>query len=246
MPGAEAFFYPAGQNGCLLIHGISGSPQVMKQMGEYLSGEGITTLGVRLAGHGTRVEDLYSITYQDWIKSAEDGLSSLKQHCRNISCAGLSLGGVIALQMCCLYPEDLSGVIPICSPYKLSSLKYKFVPLLKKVIKKIPAGSGAINDPGAEQVNYSYHSVSAVHELMKLTAVVREKLPLIRQPALLFAARHDRVINRDDPALYYEKLASDQKELIWLEHAGHVATLDYDKEIMFEKSAQFIDRVGKA
>ncbi len=49
--GAEPFFFPAGQTGCLLVHGLTGTPKEMYWMGEYLSAHGITVLGVRLAGH---------------------------------------------------------------------------------------------------------------------------------------------------------------------------------------------------
>ncbi len=48
MDGAEPFFFPAGKTGCLLIHGITASPQQFRAMGEYLASQGITTLGVLL------------------------------------------------------------------------------------------------------------------------------------------------------------------------------------------------------
>ncbi len=75
MDGAEPFFFPAGKTGCLLIHGITASPQQFRAMGEHLASRGITTLGVRLKGHGTMIDDLHSCTYQDWVDSAEEGLA---------------------------------------------------------------------------------------------------------------------------------------------------------------------------
>lgn len=242
MPGAEPFFFPAGKAGCLLLHGISGSPQQLKLMGEYLAAKGITTLGVRLQGHGTRVEDMHSCTYQDWIASAEDGLSRLKEHCSSVFCSGLSMGGVISMRLARLHPDALRGVITICSPYEMRSLKFKFVPLLKYVVKNFPTGQVSINDPEAFEVNYDFHSVPAVHQLMKLLAVVRSDLPYIRQPALIFGGRQDWVVDSRDPGLYYENIASEKKELVWLENSQHVATLDYDKEILFQKTVDFINK----
>lgn len=242
MPGAEPFFFPAGKTGCLLIHGISGSPQAMKLMGESLAANGITALGVRLKGHGTRIEEMHSRSYQDWIDSAEEGLSSLKECCSSVFCAGLSMGGVISLRLARLHPEDIRGVVTICSPYKMRALKFKVIPLFKGIIRKIPTGLKSINDPEAMEVNYDYHSVPAAHQLIKLMAVVRNDLPLIRQPALIFAARQDRTIDSRDAGLFYENLTSAQKELVWLENSQHVATLDYDKEIIFQKTVEFINR----
>jgi carboxylesterase len=238
--GAEPFFFPAGKTGCLLIHGISGTPQVMRLMGEYLAAAGITALGVRLKGHATRVEDMHLCTYQDWVASAEEALTELREHCSTVFCAGLSMGGVISLRLAALHPADLTGVITICSPYELRALKFKFVPLLKKVIKKLASGPRSTNDPLAVEINYPFHSIPAVHELIKLTSVVRADLPSIKQPALIFGARQDNTVNSRDINLYYEKLASSEKELVWLENSQHVATIDYDKEIIFQKTVEFI------
>jgi carboxylesterase len=238
--GAEPFFFPAGKTGCLLIHGISGTPQVMRLMGEYLAAAGITALGVRLKGHATRVEDMHFCTYQDWVTSAEEALNQLKEHCSTVFCAGLSMGGVISLRMAALHPTDIAGVVTICSPYELRAFKFKFVPLLKRVIKKLATGPRSTNDPLAVEINYDYHSIPAVHELIKLTAVVRADLPSVRQPVLIFGARQDNTVAGCDIDLYYEKLASSEKEIIWLENSQHVATIDYDKEIIFQKTVEFI------
>jgi carboxylesterase len=240
MPGAEPFFYKAGEQGCLLIHGISGTPQVFRAMGEKLAADGISALGVRLKGHGTLVEEMHSCRYEDWVQSGQEALFELEKHCSRIFCVGLSMGGVIALRLAKLFPQQVKGVVTICSPYKLRELKYKAIPLAKYMLKKIATGPKSINDPSAVEINYPYHSLPAVHQLIKLTAVVRADLPQIRQPALIFGARADWVVDRRDPGLIYEQIGSDKKDLVWLERSQHVAPLDYDKEIILEKLVSFI------
>lgn len=238
--GAEPFFFPAGESGCLLIHGIAGTPQVFRLMGDFLVEEGITVSAVRLRGHATRVEDLHLCSYQDWIDSAEEELIKLSEHCSKIFVAGLSMGGVIGLRLARLYPEMVKGVVTICSPYSLDSFKFRFVPLAGRFIKKIPSGSPSILDPDAEEINYSHHSVPAVHELIKLTSLVREDLAHIKQPALIFTARRDNVVNQQDGQRYYDALGSESKGIVVLKNSHHVATLDYDKEIIFKKTAALI------
>ena len=58
MEGAEPFFLPGGSTGVLLIHGFTGLPAELVMMGRYLQQRGCTVLGVRLAGHGTTVEEI--------------------------------------------------------------------------------------------------------------------------------------------------------------------------------------------
>ena len=240
MPGAEPFFFEAGDSGCLLIHGISGSPQVFRAMGEKLAAQGISALGVRLKGHGTKVEDMHNCSYQDWVESAAQELARLGEKCSKLFCVGLSMGGVISLRLARLHPQKVKGVVTICSPYKLRALKFKAVPLAKYFLKQIATGPKSINDPEADEINYSSHSLPAVHQLIKLTAVVRADLPHIKQPALVFGARDDWVVDQRDPGLFFEQIGSEKKELIWLENSQHVAPLDYDKDIMLEKIVSFI------
>jgi carboxylesterase len=240
MPGAEPFFFEAGDSGCLLIHGISGTPQVFRALGEKLAARGISALGVRLKGHATKVEDMHSCSYQDWVESAEEELMRLGEKCSKLFCVGLSMGGVISLRLARLHPQKVDGVVTICSPYQLREIKFKAIPVAKYFMKQIATGPKSINDPEAVEINYSHHSLPAVHQLIKLTAVVRADLPHIRQPALVFGAKDDWVVDQRDPGLIYEQIGSEKKELIWLENSQHVAPLDYDKDIILEKIVSFI------
>lgn len=239
MPGAEAFHFPAGDTGCLLIHGISGSPQVFRAIGEKLAEAGISAYGVRLKGHGTRIEDMHKCAYSDWVGSAAEGLELLEKTCSRVFAVGLSMGGVLSLRLARLYPERVRGIVTICSPYKLRAFKFKFVPLLKPVFKIIAGGPPSINDPEAVEISYGCHSVPAIHQLIKLTALVRKDLPHIRQPALIMGGRLDTVVDPRDPVLFYEQIGSEQKELFWLENSQHVAPLDYDREIILQKIIEF-------
>lgn len=238
--GAEPFYLSAGESGCLLIHGIAGTPQAFRLMGDSLVQEGITVSAVRLRGHATRIEDLHLCSYQDWIDSAAEELLNLSKQCSKVFVAGLSMGGVISLRLARLYPDLVKGVITICSPYKLDSFKFRFVPLAKNFIKRIASGPPSIFDPDAVQISYSHHSVPAVHELIKLTSLVREDLSHIKQPVLIFTAQGDNVVNQLDGQRYYDALGSESKEIVLLKNSHHVATLDYDKGIIFKKTAAFI------
>jgi carboxylesterase len=73
IPTAEPFFFQGNKIGCLLIHGFTGAPKEMRWLGEYLANQGYTVLGVRLAGHATRPEDMRRMNWEDWAVSVEDG-----------------------------------------------------------------------------------------------------------------------------------------------------------------------------
>ena len=68
--GAEPFFLPGGRHGVLLIHGFTGLPAELRLLGAYLNERGFTVLAIRLAGHGTTVEDLSRMEHEDWTPCA--------------------------------------------------------------------------------------------------------------------------------------------------------------------------------
>ncbi|HLA87386.1 MAG TPA: hypothetical protein VJL10_05165, partial [Anaerolineales bacterium] len=69
IPTTEPFFFSGGRTGCLLIHGFTGTPKEMRWMGEYLNQQGLTCLGIRLAGHATHPEDMRRSRWTDWAAS---------------------------------------------------------------------------------------------------------------------------------------------------------------------------------
>ena len=84
LAGAEPFFMPGGKRGVLLVHGFTGLPAELLLMGRDLNARGYSVLGVRLAGHATRAEDLACTTGEDWLDSVRDGyaLLSVRPHRR--------------------------------------------------------------------------------------------------------------------------------------------------------------------
>ena len=241
IPGGEPFFYKRGEVGCLLIHGFTGTPSSMQPMGEYLADNNITTLGVRLKGHGTSIEDLHKCNYKDWIASAEQGLWDLKKYCQHIFVGGLSMGGALSLHLAHLYPVEIKGVATICAPVLITDKKMLLTPFLKHLIKTIPSIGGNLKDPEAEEITYDKTSVPAVHELIKLLKMVKSELPSIKQSALIFASREDAVVSPRNAPYILNHLGSENKNLIWLDNSYHVATLDYDKELIFQKTLEFIE-----
>ena len=96
LQGAEPFLLPGGRHGVLLIHGFTGLPAELRLLGEYLNARGFTVLAIRLAGHGTTVEDLSRMEHEDWMDSVRDGYAILSGACDRISVVGHSMGAVFA------------------------------------------------------------------------------------------------------------------------------------------------------
>ena len=109
IPTAEPFFFPGNRTEVLLIHAYTSAPKEMRGMGETLNRQGYTVLGMRLAGHATRPEDMIRSRYADWMASVEDGNHLLRGSTDKVFLLGLSMGGLLSLTMASRL--DVCGVV---------------------------------------------------------------------------------------------------------------------------------------
>jgi carboxylesterase len=249
MEDGKPFFFEGGKTGVLLQHGFTGTTSSMKPMGEYLAGKGLTVLGPRLPGHGTDVKDMGRYTYNDWIATVETALAELQGMCDQVFVAGLSMGGTLTLYLGEQHSDTLAGIIPIdAAAVGLASPSQdrlvKLVPALKHVLKTMPGPGGDLKDPDATEIAYEKFSTHALHEFVKLMKYVESSIGRITVPIRIFHSREDHVVAPRNAVFIYENVGSTDKELIWLDNSYHVATLDYDKEKVFEDSYNFIKSIA--
>ncbi len=100
------------KRGILLIHGLSDTTFVMRDLAAALSQRCILVRSLLLPGHGTRPKDLADIAYSDWVAAVDYGLRSLKQEVEHAFIAGFSLGGLLSANAL-LDHTDLQGAVLI-------------------------------------------------------------------------------------------------------------------------------------
>lgn len=241
----ESFFFKKGDVGCLLIHGFSGSPPEMKQLGEYLSQRDITTLGVKLAGHGETPDIFAKTGWRDWTRSAEDGLIELKRHCKNIFIAGLSMGGAITLYLASQH--RVNGIITYAGAVYIKDIRLIFLPLLSLFVKYIPQEKDKNTDltnPDAINDIFCYDKipVSCIKELLAFLKIVRSNLHKITHPALIMHGICDRTLSPKNAEYIFKKIPSKDKKLVYLGYSGHALTVDSEKEDVFRLTYDFIKK----
>jgi carboxylesterase len=249
MVGAEPFYFPGNDIGCLLIHGFTGAPLEMRGLGEHLAARGHSALGPRLFGHGTSMDDLDRARYHDWIASAEDGYRLLRDNCRLLFVIGLSMGADLTIVLAAQLPVD--GVVIMSAPYSLPpDPRVPLAPWLSLVYPRIYKHR---DESEAERqlsghLSYPAYPTRAIAELNKLLAVMRRSLPRVTAPALLIQSRQDESVgvSSDAMAQIYDGLASSDKQMAWLQRSGHVVTRDVEHDRVFELIDRFIDRVAQS
>jgi len=174
----------------------------------------------------------------------ESSLKTLQENCKRVFVCGLSLGGALALRIAQLHP-DISGIILINHACKFTHPKFWFVPFMRHFIPSTPAVASDIKDPDKKEIAYSRTPSNAVYQMLLMLKEIRRDLPETRQPVIIFKSREDHVVPKISATYTMENIGSKQKELIWLENSYHVATIDYEKDLLAEKSIEFIKAIVK-
>ena len=105
---------------------------------------------------------------------------------------------------------------------------------------ELPGIGSDIKAEGVKELAYPVTPVPAIKHLIALGAVTHMMLPRVKCPALIITSREDHVVPPRNGELILNAISSEEKELFWLENSYHVATLDNDKELILEKTLEFI------
>ena len=248
IPTAEPFFFPGGPNGCLLIHGFTGTPKEMRGLGEYLAEQGHTVFGARLFAHATRPEDMIRSRWRDWVANVEDGWHILSGCTERVFVIGLSMGGILALLSASYQP--VAGVVAMSTPHHLP--KDPRLPFIKQIghFKRFLA-KGAPNwydhEAYREHVSYPADPTRAYAEVRDLLVEMRAGLPRVNAPALLIYSRNDPTVQASDGHMdqIYNKLGSRDKRTLWVEISGHVITRDAARQTVYKAVADFVSQISK-
>ena len=245
MAGAEPFYAEGNNVGVLISHGYTGSPQSMRPLAEGLAAEGFTVALPRLKGHGTTPTDMATSTAADWVADIEGAAAWLRERCDALFMAGLSMGGTLTLFMAGQHPEMFRGIVPINAVVFVNNPDLASLAFMADAPAEVPGVGNDVKAPGVTELAYPVVPVATVKELFALMKTTEELLPRITCPVLAMVSREDHVVPPPNTEYFMGRVASDEAEALWLEDSYHVATLDNDKDLILQRTTDFVRRHAK-
>lgn len=227
--------------GVLLIHGFTGSPASMRPWAEYLSQRGFTVRVPLLPGHGTKPEDLNEVKWEQWPAKAEDELNELYKTCTKVFICGLSMGGAVTLNVASRNSQKLSGIVLVNPMSHLRFVSPELAFAVSRVKKFLKSVGNDIKRPGVTEWGYDANPTVGVYELLKMLRATRALLPKVIVPMQLFHSVDDHTLPVSNTEIIMNGVGSRVKQRIELTNSYHVATIDYDAEIIYENSRIFIE-----
>ena len=240
---ADWFAQGSGANkevGILLVHGFTGSPASMRPWAESLNQRGYTVKVPLLPGHGTTPHDLNLVKWQEWPAKVESDLQELLRTCRKVFICGLSMGGGTTINIATRYSKDLAGIILVNPMIHVKFVPHQLAWAISRFQKMRDSVGDDIKRPGITEYGYDALPAVGVYELLKMLHYTRKRLHDVTAPMLLFHSVDDHTLPVTNTEIVMKGVGSRQKQRIELVNSYHVATLDYDQEVIFENSRLFI------
>jgi carboxylesterase len=233
------FRYEGSPVGCLLTHGLTGTPFEMKELGQAVHAEGFSVSGPLLAGHATNDwHDLAAVTWHDWVDSVQAEYDYLAARCDRIIMVGLSLGGCLSLWLTACGMAKPAALVVMASPaYLLSPVQRLLIRLLSPIVPYKNKGVSSICEPVARATQKTgKHTVyRAAYSADQLVGQLRPRLPQVKVPVRFIYSTKDPTVKPSNGDYMIEHAGSANKRLIWVENSFHILTRDYDKQIVFDQ-----------
>ena len=240
LEGCEEFAFGEGPVGALLVHGFTGSPQGLRGLGEHLAAHGIAVAGPRLPGHGTTWEDLNTRSSDEWRETVETSFDHLRSKVDEVFLVGLSFGGALSLDLAARRADDVAGIVTLAGMVFSKDPRRFLAPFIRRVAASLPGVGNDIADPAGKEIAYDRLPTAAADQVLRYVKKAKDALPWVSSPILVMHGRNDHTVHPSNADYIFENVGSTDKELLWLERSYHVVTLDYDKDVVAERTLKFI------
>lgn len=245
----SSFELSGGDQGALLVHGFTGTPEEMRYLGHALHRRGMTVHAIQLAGHGGTLEALDRTGWPQWLSSVTAGLERLSTLCSEVHLVGFSAGGALSLVCAQREPRRIASLALLATPLWLGPGSRGPLRLLRRsglpaALQRLPAPlrDGALDLASgvlvpARRARLLRASVS----LEELTGLAYDVAPYVRCPALVLHSRRDPVIPFACSAALVERLPRASR--VALQRSGHLLPDDVDRDEVARRVGDFLLRV---
>lgn len=229
--------------GLLFTHGLGGSPESLRDFAQRLHKEtGYTCRGVRLAGHGTTVEDMERTDFIDWYKSFDQHYRTLKETVDEVILIGHSMGSAISLLHATV--NNPTAIVAISPPLKLhrpDAALLRYISWMKRYWPTKTAEASAYERRGHQY--YRRRPLKCVTNLFRLTNVTRSRLHMIKAPIYTAVGLKDPRVFTHNLEILASSVSSKDVTVEHFRDSTHSVHHGPESDKLFNSVLKFIQRV---
>jgi carboxylesterase len=227
--------------GVLLLHGFTSDVATVNGLCPFLERAGIPYEMPLLRGHGTRYQDLKGVTAREWYVDAEQALINLWNYVDRVVVVGLSMGGLVGLELAMRHPDKIAGLCTVAAALKFADPLSVMTPLIAKVVKYWPSPE-SFNDPSRRPLcrNYPRFATDAFASLFHYSRHIAKRLPEMHVPIRILQSKKDQIVAPEAANIIYERVSSPHREIVWYQESGHEMMQDLESERVFADIMEFV------
>jgi len=236
------------RTGVLCLHGFTGSPHTMQPVSDAVVAAGFDVTAPCLPGHGTVVDDMLDTTWADWSATVEEAYRRARAAHDRVVLVGLSMGGALCAWLAARHGVDAVAFInPMVLPVDpgVQDMVREMIATGEVFAPQVGTGRSDIADPDAVENAYAETPLRPVLTLFEAIDRLQPELANITCPVVIMTSPQDHVVDPASSDLLASSV-SGPVERVMLPRSYHVATHDYDKQLVIDTVLDLIRRTDAA
>ena len=245
----------------LLFHGLTGSPFEMKKYGDFLFNNGYDVFCYSFPGHGERISEIETVTWQDWCDFAQNKYDNLRKNYDKFFVSGLCLGAAMAVYLG-EHNKDLTGIVALsttlfldgfCIPKTITLLPFALSTIIRFYytfpeddcfgVKNERTRKSLAKITAKANISMDNYPLNCVDELLKLSKNVRKNLKNVTCPVLCIHSKFDNLSSPKSAKVVLKGISSQIKQYVELNDSYHMILYDNEKEFVMNTVKEFLSKL---
>jgi carboxylesterase len=234
------FEHAGNDTGILLLHGFSGSPFEVRELGARLHQRGYSVYAPELPGHHGNARILARVQCADYLEAAEALFDVVQQRKERVYVVGFSMGGTLGLHIA--QRRKPAALVTINSPVFMPRHVHHTA-AVSRVSKDLPVLVNLNALFGHE--GYATVPASALATFLSVLERVRKGLPDVRCPLLVVHSARDITVPVANATAIGDEVSSKDRRVIILSQGEHLITVGKWLDTIEPLIVEFLERMDR-
>jgi carboxylesterase len=250
-----------------MIHGLGGTRHDFGSLDKKLEESGCDVYLPSLPGHGSRPDQLRSVSLRDYMRVLVSAYRDLSKRYARVDVAGISMGALLALMLCSRARVKPGRLILLSPPLFLDGWGVSRFKPLRYLLYCVPGLRDFIRVPEGEPfgikntriralirrhlqkgsgIHYPYVPLGAIAQVDWMRFAAKRGLHRVACPTLVMHSEEDEITSIRSAEFVCERLGTRDVTFVRLTDSYHMITLDNERERVADCTLAFMRRAPLA
>lgn len=202
----------------VILHGFTGLHPTVRVLSRIADRRDLPWTMPVLRGHTGNPEDLVGVTWREWYADGEKALLEAYRESGRVLLMGLSMGGLVVLDLASRHPDKVCGVVSVAACLRLAPPALALLPIISQVK---PWWEAELRLDGDEPVAMNRFPTRTLASLVEYTRLMPARLPHVTAPILVVQTWADKTVKPVSARQIYDAVSSRDKELARFDDHEH-------------------------